>query len=99
LEFDFSYSEITEMELLGKIKIWKLEISYINEVLQSCMQLNFDYRIKTKAIEMKQKYKIKLPDAIIASTAIINNLPLLTADKGFSIIKELNLILIDEMVN
>ena len=36
--------------------------------------------------------KIKLPDAIIAATAIHYNLPLLSADKGFKNISGLTLI-------
>ncbi|MBN8718162.1 MAG: PIN domain-containing protein [Sediminibacterium magnilacihabitans] len=36
-----------------------------------------------------------LPDALIAATAIHNNLPLLTADTGFTRIKELNIVLIE----
>ena len=41
-----------------------------------------------------KKYKTKLPDAIVAASAIVNNLPLITADKGFNQIEELNLKLI-----
>ena len=36
-----------------------------------------------------------LPDSIVAATAICNNVPLITADKGFLNIKELNLILLE----
>ena len=49
---------------------------------------------KDKTIEIRRKYKTKLPDAIVAATAIVNNLPLISADKGFKQISELNLILI-----
>ena len=37
------------------------------------------------------EYKTKLPDAIIVASAIVKGLPLITADKGFNQIKELNL--------
>ena len=47
-----------------------------------------DYLVDTNA------YNIKLPDAIIAATAIEQNLTLITADTGFEKIKELNLKLI-----
>jgi len=36
-----------------------------------------------------------LPDAIIASSCMVYGIPLVTADKGFSGIKGLDLILID----
>jgi len=44
---------------------------------------------------LRKKYSIKLPDAIVASTSIVYGLPLVTADKAFSKIKELDLILIE----
>ena len=51
--------------------------------------------IKKRAIQIKQKYKIKLPDAIIAATAILYNIPFITADADFKVITELNLIFIE----
>ncbi|MBQ9620289.1 MAG: hypothetical protein IJR44_07350 [Neisseriaceae bacterium] len=41
---------------------------------------------------------IKLPDAIIAATVIKNRVPLLTADKGFRQIAELDLILLEPVI-
>lgn len=43
-----------------------------------------------KTIELRKKHKIKLPDAIIAATAICNNLTIITHNiKDFSIIKNI----------
>lgn len=53
-----------------------------------------DYKIKTKCIEIRNKYKLKIPDAIIAASAIVYNLPLITSDKEFEQVKELDLIFI-----
>lgn len=53
-----------------------------------------DVILKNKIIEIRSVYKIKLPDAIIAATAIINNAKLVTGDKGFKKVKELQLKLI-----
>ncbi|MCR5456443.1 MAG: PIN domain-containing protein [Bacteroidales bacterium] len=44
---------------------------------------------------MRRTYGTKLPDAIVAATAIECNVPLITADKGFRKIKELQLELIN----
>lgn len=44
-------------------------------------------------------HKTKLPDAIIAATAIVNKIPLITADKAFEQIEELNLVLITPDIN
>ncbi|WP_434981603.1 PIN domain-containing protein [Daejeonia sp. YH14] len=51
--------------------------------------------MKEQTIRLKRKYNIKLPDAIIASTSLVYGIPLVTADKGFSKIEELDLILIE----
>lgn len=50
-----------------------------------------DKLLKEKIIDIRNNYKLKLPDAIIAASAIINNAILVTADKGFSRVKELQL--------
>jgi hypothetical protein len=48
--------------------------------------------IKEKYVEIRRKYHLKLADAVIAATAIISNIPLITSDKQFSTVKELRLI-------
>ena len=47
--------------------------------------------IKIKTITIKQNYKLKLPDCIIAATAQFLDIPLLTADKDFMKIKNFNI--------
>jgi hypothetical protein len=42
-------------------------------------------------IQLRRKYNIKLPDAIIAASAIESDLVLMTADSGFKKIDELQL--------
>ena len=88
-------SYITEMEVLGKFQIVDTEKRIISNVLKHCCIFEMDAQIKQYAIDIKQKIKMKLPDAIIAATAIKNNIPLVTADKGFSQITDLDLVLID----
>lgn len=46
-------------------------------------------------IELRKKYSIKLPDAVIAATSLTFEIPLVTADKTFSTIDELDLILLE----
>ena len=50
--------------------------------------------LSNKIIEIRNLYKLKLPDAIIAASAIVNNAVLPTADKGFRKIEELQLMII-----
>ena len=86
---------ITEMEILGKYQIFEEEKKIVEELLEQCNIIDITYKIKQTAIKLRQNYRIKLPDAIIAATAIQQNLTLVTADKGFSKISELDLILLN----
>lgn len=80
------------MELLGYSSISQKEIDIIKNFLSLCKIENILTEIKEKTIELRKSYNIKLPDAIIASTAIINSIPLLSADTIFSKITKLNFI-------
>jgi predicted nucleic acid-binding protein len=51
--------------------------------------------IKEATIMLRQKYSIKIPDAIIAATTQSLGLTLITADKGFSRIDEINVIILN----
>jgi predicted nucleic acid-binding protein len=54
--------------------------------------ISLNENIKKEVIEIRTKYRVKLPDAIIAATAIYLNMPLFSADKGFLKIEDLNLL-------
>ena len=41
-----------------------------------------------RAIQLRRKYKIKLPDAIIAATSLVYDLSLISADVVFSKIEQ-----------
>jgi predicted nucleic acid-binding protein len=90
-----SISVISEIELRGFYRISPKEEETIKSLLDDLEIISLDYQIKELAIQLKQNYKIKLPDAIIAATAIKKNLSLLTADKNFVKIDELELVLIE----
>jgi predicted nucleic acid-binding protein len=48
--------------------------------------------IKEKYVDIRRKYHLKLADAIIAATALVSNIPLITADKQLKTVKELKLL-------
>jgi predicted nucleic acid-binding protein len=86
-------SFITEMELLGMSGITLSEESQIVRFLENLEVVGFSDAIKKHAISLRRKYRMKLPDSIIAATAIHYQIPLLTADKGFmKAVAELQLI-------
>lgn len=91
---EFYISEITEIELLGNKGITPLQLKYRTQIINNCTIVNLSENIKRIAINLKQNHTLRIPDAIIAATSIYLNLPLLTADKDFKKIKELELILI-----
>jgi predicted nucleic acid-binding protein len=91
----FSISEISVIELLGIKEIESKMLDIRQRMISRCHVFYLDNLIRKTTIELKQKYHLKIPDAIIAATAIVNNLTLLTADKDFKKIKEVNLLLIE----
>ncbi|TVR84600.1 MAG: type II toxin-antitoxin system VapC family toxin [Chitinophagaceae bacterium] len=95
LDFNFGISFISEVELLGFKGLVKEDEVKLKSLIKDCFILDWNTKIKEKTIELKRKYNIKLPDAIIASTCLVYDIALVTADKDFSKIKGLDLILIE----
>lgn len=86
-------SVITEIELLGYLGLSASDKTKIKSFLSDCSIIYLNNEIKDLSIKLKQKSKSKTPDAIVASTALFLQLPLITADKGFQNIEDLDLIL------
>ncbi len=76
-------SFVTEMELLSKNYITKIEIKNIQLLLDCCILYDFTNQIKKIAVLLMRNNRLKLADAIIASTANYYNIPLITADARF----------------
>ena len=90
----FSISCITEMELLGRFQISEEEKCTITRMLSQCFIIDINYYIKQLAINIRQNTHMKLPDALIAATALQYNLTLVSADKDFCKVADLDLLLI-----
>ena len=89
-------SFVTQLELLGYAKITHLQEKLIENMVSYCVVVDINSAIKSEVIRLKRSYKIKLPDTIIAATATYLDLPFMTADKGFSRIEELNLMIYEK---
>ena len=87
----FAFSVINEMELLSYPKITADEEKEIRGFLDGSAFIGLTDSIKERTIQIRRTYNIKLPDAIVAATAIENDMTLITADTGFEAIKELKL--------
>lgn len=83
-------SFISELELLGYKNISEKEKRTIQNFLNDCTIIDCSSEIKITTINLKQKYNIKLPDALIAATAKVMNMTLLSADTGFNQIQEID---------
>jgi len=88
-------SVITELELFGKKGLSNAEISEIDSLLNSCFIAELTPQIKQISKELMQLYSIRLPDAIIAATAMYLDIPLFSADIEFQKIPELKFILLE----
>ncbi len=86
-------SEITHIELLGWPNASPLQLAPVNNFISHATLLSIDRAVVLKTIEIRQTQKIKLGDAIIAATALIHNLTLITRNtEDFSFIQGLSLI-------
>lgn len=73
-------SVITYMEVLGYYFESEYEKFTIEELCKHFPVLDINGDIVKKVIDIRQQHKIKLPDAIILATAVINKLELITAN-------------------
>ncbi len=91
----WAFSYITETELLSKKGISKNEDFVIREMLGSCFKIEHSQVISELVITLKLSHNIKLPDAIIAATSQLLQIPLITGDKGFARLDNLDCIILD----
>ena len=73
-------SQITRMELLSYTGITKDELKRVQVFLESWPMESIHPAIEDLAIRICRKYRLKLPDSIIAATACHLDIPLMTAD-------------------
>lgn len=95
LDFNFGISFVTEVELLGFKNLPETDEVLIKNLISDCHLLSWNSKIKNHTIFLRKNYNIKLPDAIIAATALAYKIPLISADKGFEKIKELDFYLVE----
>lgn len=95
LEYNFGISFISEIELLGFKGITNAEEVKLKQMIADCFSIEWNGKIKEQTIALRRKYTIKLPDAIVAASSLVYGITLVSADKGFSKIEELDLVLIE----
>lgn len=86
-------STITEIELLCWKTATEKNLEVLHNFINDSLVFELEKDIKLKTADIRKAHKIKLPDAIIAATALINDLTLLTRNvNDFKNIGGLNLI-------
>ncbi len=89
----FYLSIVNEMELLGFKDIDSNEEIIIGFFLEECSIVEINKGIKDITINLRRQYSLKLPDAIVAATAIFLGIPLISADTHFEKVAELTFVL------
>lgn len=86
-------STITAMEVLSWPGHSNESVEMTTTFLEVFDEIAIDAGIKTVAIKIRRNYRLKLPDAIIAATALHLGLPLITRNvKDFKSVPKLMLI-------
>lgn len=89
IDESFTISIINKIEILGHNTAGK----DIEDFIGLANVLGLSNQITNKTIELRKVFKIKLPDAIIAATAIVNELIIITRNtKDFNEIKGLKVL-------
>lgn len=86
-------SIITNIELFASINITETEIKILESFVSISIIHSLDLILVEKIVQLRKEYSIKIPDAIIAATAIVYSLILITRNtKDFVNIKDLEII-------
>ena len=94
----FFLSEIidTEINISAINKIELLGFSFVEQTIIDFVSFAKVYPINDETIDttiaLRKKHKMKLPDAIIAATAIVHHLTLITSDSDFKNIRHLQVL-------
>lgn len=93
LQSDPALSIITEIELLCWKTATEKDLLPLKGFIGDSFVIGLEQAIKDKTIEIRKHYHLKLPDAIIASSAIVYDLHLITRNtKDFDRIHDLRIV-------
>ncbi len=79
---DYAVSQITRMELLSFPELQQNEEKAITRFLSSIQVIPLCEAVENRTITFRKHFRCKLPDAIIAATALHHGLSLITLDKA-----------------
>ena len=82
-------SVITEIEALSWINVDKNKERIVQEFINDSHVISLTPAVVKQCVNIRRSQKIKTPDAIIAATAIVHNLTLITSESDFKNIADL----------
>jgi hypothetical protein len=86
-------SAITEIELLCWKTATQKDIEVLHNFIKDALIIELEHSVKLKTADIRKQHKIKLPDAIIAATALVHDLNLITRNsKDFENIQNLSIV-------
>lgn len=71
-------SHISKLEVLGFPRLTAIEKQYFENVFKILKIMPINETVVDKAIELRQQFKMKSNDSIIAATALLNNMDVYT---------------------
>jgi predicted nucleic acid-binding protein len=85
-------SIITKLELLSYHELNDREEKAIEMFLHDCTIIEVTPAVQQEAVKIRRKHRLKLPDAIVAASATVFDLPFLTSDKSLQRVQDLELL-------
>ena len=74
-------SAISYAEVLSIASLSETEITAIKAFLQNFISVPIDTPIAERAADLRRRHRLEIPDAMIAATALILSVPLVTRDR------------------
>jgi len=69
---------VTRIELLSWQKATKSQLAVLKDYIGASSVFGLSEAIVERTIDIRKKYRVKLPDAIIAATALVHDFVLIT---------------------
>ena len=86
------FSAISEIELLSATHLTQSEIEAIKVFLALCHRVELTSEVINQTVTIRRQYHLKIPDAIVAASALHLGAPLVSADTDFQKLADLVLI-------
>lgn len=79
---DYAISVITEIELRAYSALTLQQRHWLELFINDVRVVGLTYEVKEKTIALRQQHRLKLPDALVCATALVERAVLLSNDKG-----------------